>query len=91
MKLEDKMATFFKTDGTAHTIHPANGSKFTLEELQKFVGGYIEKIPLSDFGSPAFCNEDGRLLKLPVNTVASKMYFTQILGDVIVCERGEVD
>ena len=41
----------------------------TLEAMQKFVGGLIECITLSDTGSEAtlVCNDEGKLLGLPLN------------------------
>lgn len=41
----------------------------TLEAMQKFVGGLIECITLSDTGSTVtlVCNDEGKLLGLPLN------------------------
>ena len=41
----------------------------TLETMQKFVGGLIECIALSDTGSEVtlVCNDEGKLLGLPLN------------------------
>ena len=41
----------------------------TLEAMQKFVGGLIECITLSDTGSEVtlVCNDEGKLLGLPLN------------------------
>ena len=36
------MATLIKTDGSKLEIQPQNGLDFQLDELQKFVDGYIE-------------------------------------------------
>ena len=37
------MTEIIKTDGTRQPVQPANGSDFTLEEMQAIVGGYIER------------------------------------------------
>jgi hypothetical protein len=39
------MGYHIKADGTVTKVTPATGKKFTLEEMQKFVGGYIEIVP----------------------------------------------
>lgn len=39
------MGLLIKPDGSITTVTPANGKKFTLDEMQKLVGGYIEHIP----------------------------------------------
>ena len=36
------MAFLLKTDGSVTEVHPEPGRIFSLEQLQKFVGGYIE-------------------------------------------------
>ena len=38
------MTEIIKTDGTRQPVQPANGSDFTLEEMQAIVGGYIELV-----------------------------------------------
>ena len=83
------MAKYYKTDGTMTEQFPANGKKFTLEEMQKAVGGYIEFLELPD-GSALVCNEDG-LGSLPYNLLATLWARTvpgleisgYIVGDVL--------
>lgn len=54
-----KGALILKTDGSVQKVQPANGSDFTLEELQGFVEGLIEII---DIGSDMIMvvNEEGK-------------------------------
>lgn len=53
-------------------IQPKEGSKYTLEELQEYVDGYIEVI-YGD-GKAIICNEDGKYMNLPVNRLVTSMY-----------------
>ena len=48
----------------------------TLEAMQKFVGGLIECITLSDTGSEVtlVCNDEGKLLGLPLNRGREPMF-----------------
>jgi hypothetical protein len=62
-------------------VKPTDGKKFTLKELQKFVGGFIEHVPGSR--PIAYCNEEGRLTGLPPNAIASVHFNQVLLGDVI--------
>lgn len=77
------------------TVEPKNGTDFTLEELQGYVGGYIEIIHLND-GRIMVINEEGKLLDLPVNLLATVQYqlsfgpIDQIYGNALVCENKEV-
>lgn len=89
------MATLYKVDGSVLEVHPRNGTEFTLEELQGFVGGYIEIVPLRD-GTHLICNEEGKLNGLPLNDEASAVWvksygFTDlIVGDALVCSESEL-
>lgn len=80
-----------RTNGTETEITPANGTDFTLKELQKIVGGYIEVVGVEDIGEEALmiCNEDGIALELERNKTATQLYIkaggaTYILGDVAI-------
>ena len=86
------MAEIIKTDGTRTVTTPANGEYFTLEEMQAAVGGMVEIIELDDKQS-MILNEEGKLLDLPYNEEADKIFhqhFTTldyIVGDVLLCEN----
>ena len=64
----------------------------TLEELQEMVGGYIE-IVADEFGKQLVVNEEGNILGLDINWVATKElndYFGKpgmILGDAVLLEE----
>lgn len=66
-----------KTDGTEERITLAG--KATLEELQSWVGGYIQGFRLSP-RLYAFVNEDGIALGLPRNP-----FCASIVGNIVVC------
>ena len=58
----------------------------TLEALQKFVGGYIEIVPLAR-DLVAICNEEGRIYGLDHNCVISGIDF---VGPILLCgTKGE--
>ena len=77
-------------------VSPANGRAFTLEEMQKFVGGLIEALPLSN-GLVVWLNEEGKLRDLPYNAPADMMahrlsgiaIHDHIVGNVLVASRKE--
>jgi len=82
-----QVGRLIKPDGTEETIRPAKGGKFSLEELQKAVGGYIEIVfPKPGNGRGTFyINEEGKLQSppLPVNPKATGM-IRLFPGDAIV-------
>lgn len=89
------MATLIKPDGATSQVLPASGESFTLEELQAFVGGYIEVIRV---GSALYVlNEEGKLLDLPANLPATHRahdFLFQgdyLCGAVLICEPGELE
>jgi hypothetical protein len=42
-----------------------------LDTLQRIVGGNLEAVDLPEAGAHAYCNEEGKLLGLPVNLTAT--------------------
>jgi len=86
------MATQIKTTGEITEVVPANGSTWSLKELQDFVGGYIEIVRLpASFGQVMVVNEEGLLYGLAENPIASLEAKRRIVGDVIVCDGKEID
>lgn len=90
------MAKLIKTDGTVTEVKPKNGRVFELDELQAFVGGYIQFIfPLP--GQIVCLNEEGKIHGLEYNAVATELVAHALLpGDVIVgnalvMSEGEVE
>lgn len=82
------MATLIMTTGEVREVLPHNAKTFSLEELQAFVGGYIEEVRLN--GRIMFVNEDGLLDGLKANRIASLEAMRAIVGDVIICRDEEV-
>lgn len=91
------MATLIKTDGSKLEIQPQNGLDFQLDELQKFVDGYIDIINLHN-GDILVINDNGKDF-YPVNHRATEIVahtnnaiflFDYIAGDVVLCEDKEV-
>jgi Domain of unknown function (DUF3846) len=88
-------AKWIKTDGTMTEVEPKNGTDFQLDELQKFVGGYIEVVyPPSQHGAVMIVNEEGKLRHLPINKLATASYYPNqdvIVGDVLLCHTSQLN
>lgn len=90
------MATLIKTDGSKQEIQPKNGLDFQLDELQKFVDGYIEIVNLHN-GYVLVINDNGKDV-LDANENATDIahrynaifWCDYICGDVVMCKDGEV-
>lgn len=54
-------------------VSPENGKKFSLKELQGYVGGLVEFVPLPS-GKLMVVNEEGKLDGLPVNENATAIF-----------------
>ena len=78
------MAKVYFTDGSEQEVFPDNGTDFKLNELQAFVGGFIEVVYLMN-RDIMVVNEEGALLNLPFNRKASEMAGIPVVGDVLVC------
>ena len=64
------MAFLIFPNGTRREVIPREGKEFSLEELQGFVGGYLEHLRLSA-ELHMFINEDGKRLQLEANPTAT--------------------
>lgn len=91
------MALLIKAGKQSKTVSPANGDKFTLEELQGYVDGFIERIDLQN-GKAMYINEDGKALRLPYNATATVILKNRgcligdyIAGSAIVLDYSEED
>lgn len=76
-------------DGRIEPVVPA-GAYWSLEEMQKFVGGYIEVVRAKD-GRWMLVNEEGRIHRLPFNQNATDLYAAgsrtnPIVGCVLVVD-----
>ena len=54
------------------------GKEPTLKEMQKIVGGYIE-IAYDDGKTQIICNEEGKMIGLPINQEATNIW-NKLLG-----------
>lgn len=84
--------TIYTADNRTSATAPANGSLFTIDELQEIVSGYTNIIALRD-GAVMVTNEMGQLYQLPINTQATSVARSIgaisdsefISGDVLIC------
>ena len=88
------MAQIIDINGTIKAVKPKNGRDFSLKELQKAVGGYIEIVRLSN-NIVMVVNEEGWLRGLEFNKAASLMcvkngYAASIAGNVLVCKDRQI-
>ncbi len=91
------MAKKISWEGTITDVQPINGTDFSIDELRATVGGYIELLRLTD-GRLLIFNEEGKLLRLDYNHVATEFAHVQgliapadfIVGNVLLCDAKEV-
>lgn len=91
------MATYINTSGLELDVTPKDGYKFSLEELQNLVGGYIERIAMPN-GQAMYINEEGKLNDLPWNSRATTILklhglipHDYIVGNVVILSNEEED
>jgi hypothetical protein len=69
------MALLLRADGTMEFVAPKGGrAEFALDELQGFVGGYIEHVGHPDADLHLWVNEEGKNNGLPPNRVATVIF-----------------
>jgi len=79
-------AELWRSNGQKEDVMPANGATWELEELQEYVGGLIEVVPIKD--GQMIVNEEGLLEGLSHNVSASLVAHRQIVGDVVLSPEG---
>lgn len=85
-------------NGAKTEVTPKSGNSFTLEELQEYVGGYIEIVRLSD-KFLMVVNEEGKLLNLPFNSEATDIArqhkaiypHDMIVGNALIAKESMID
>jgi hypothetical protein len=90
------MAILLHPDGSSLDVFPGDGQRFTLQELQAHVGGYIEPVNTlieTEFNGYTiqimYVNEDGRMQNLEYNLNASMIAGQHIVGNALVLFQGE--
>lgn len=78
-------STLIPADGLLRAVYP-KGDKWTLEELQALVGGYIEPLYRTNClpGNLMLVDEDGLSKGLPVNNRATLKAGRQIVGTALI-------
>jgi hypothetical protein len=90
-----KRALVITVEGKVEKLDLADDAREELEALQGAVGGYIQTVPIRHGGITCFCNEEGKLIGLPRNELATRFagWFLApddyIAGDLVV--MGGVD
>lgn len=80
-------------DGLLKKVDPANGTDFSLNELNEIVDGYIEVLHIGD--KLLVCNEEGKLNNLPYNVKATRLINAvgikdYIVGNVLFCDKDKI-
>lgn len=88
--------------GSVEEVKPENGKYFTLAEWQRFCGGIVQIVPLPS-GKEMVCNDEGKLIGLPPNRLATALWKEEypihkypnnndelVVGDVLIYEPGEL-
>jgi hypothetical protein len=96
------MATLIRPTGPPEEATSANGKKFTLEEVQRLVGGDVQLLEVTPgiYGAikvtardKMFVVRDGKLHGLPFNRMATAIYVhsarDRVFGFALITRKGE--
>lgn len=87
------IAKLYRVESRVEEVIPANGLTFTLEEMQRYVGGYVQVVELHN-GNIMVFDEEGKLKGYGMNFSAtfiargSKAIYPSdyIAGNAIICK-----
>jgi len=65
--------------------------KPTLAEMQEMIGGYIERVNLNNPGKVMYVDEDGLAKNLEVNSFATFLTGTTIVGNAVILDGFDLD
>ena len=90
-----KKATKISVDGKYELVEPTGDKLFTLTELQKIMGGYIQLVYINDGwykGKVMVVDEEGLCKPDPqLNEEASKIAGQPIVGNVVIISQNQID
>lgn len=86
-------SVIIKADGLQKKVDPANGTDFSIDELNEFVDGYIEILHIVD--KLLVCNEEGKLKNLQYNATATCLINAAgikdyIVGNALFCDKDKI-
>ena len=86
-------SVIIKADGLQKKVDPANGTDFSIDELNEFVDGYIEILHIGD--KLLVCNEEGKLKNLQYNATATCLINAvgikdYIVGNALFCDKDKI-
>ena len=86
-------SVIIKADGLQKKVDPANGTDFSIDELNEFVDGYIEILHIGD--KLLVCNEEGKLQNLQYNATATRLINAvgikdYIVGNALFCDKDKI-
>lgn len=85
------MAKLIREDGRCEIVKPARG-KFTLEEVQTLVGGYVQAC-ITVNNQVMLVDEDAKMKRKRLNRVATDLYqfgkHDAICGDALIVAQRE--
>ncbi len=87
------MALLIKADGSKSEVNPKDGKRFTLEELQELVSGYVEVVHIGE-SQILVVNEMGKIYNFETNDQATKFAHAHgaigfndfIVGDAVLMD-----
>ena len=88
------MSKLIKATGEVEDFPPTSGRRYTLEELQGAVGGYIQIVPSENEGMVLVIDEEGKMKGKYRNAMASTLYGhtdDYIVGDAVYCPEWRVE
>lgn len=91
------MAQILYANGEVRNVEPRKGNTFSLEELQKIVGGFIELVRLNAL-QYMVVNDEGLIRNLPYNALATEAFNLAfqpkkglVVGDVLICDVNQIE
>lgn len=88
-------AIVIPTEGAPTVLDTGDNDETEYDSIRNAVGGWLDSVSTSDGRLVGYVHDEGLLIGLPVNAVASMMFDRPLVGTVVVVgglnEQGEYD
>jgi len=80
-----KKATFIPANGEVKVVELSNDYEVSSRQINDLVGGWFDCVRVDQLGIVVYVHDEGLLLNMEPNVVASTLSNQLIVGDVLVC------
>jgi hypothetical protein len=80
-----KKATFIPVNGEPKVVELSNDYEVSSRQINELVGGWFDCVRVDQLGIVIYVHDEGLLMNMEANVVASTLANQLLVGDVLIC------